>query len=329
MSKARQIIEIYFKNTYPKSVQRNFAAWLQDKRNRTEKEEILQEVWNELDAKADQTTEISFQKLQSRLSTGHSPSRRIVPLSHKIWRIAAGILLPIVSVALTYVYMKTNTPEADNIQLVECIVPNGETRTIILPDSSKVQLNAGSILVYPQRFGKTRNIYLNGEAYFAIVHNEKQPFIVQTTDMEIEVLGTVFDLSSYIDSEHSTVTLESGKVNVRFKNPAFEPIMLSPNEQVTYNRISHSVSKHTVKCDDVLAWTKGNMVIQSMSLEEIAKIVERKYNLKVYANFNRYKNEKITVKFMNDESITDFMTVLKYLVPNLQYKIENDKLYIY
>jgi ferric-dicitrate binding protein FerR (iron transport regulator) len=192
-----------------------------------------------------------------------------------------------------------------------------------------VQLNAGSILVYPQQFGKTRNVYLNGEAYFAVVHNEQQPFIVKTMDMEIEVLGTVFDLSSYIDSENSSVTLQLGKVNVRFKNQALEPVILSPNEQVTYNRASHSVHKQTVNCDNELAWTKGNLIIQSRSIEEIAKMVERKYNLKVYTNFNRYKNEKITMKFMNDETITDVMDVLQGLVPNLQYKIENDQLYIY
>jgi ferric-dicitrate binding protein FerR (iron transport regulator) len=329
MSKARQIISIYFKNTYPKNVQRNFAAWLKDKRNHAEKEEILQEIWNELDIEGDHSTEVSYQKLQSRLSTAHIQRRKIIPLSYKLLRVAAVFLLPIVSIAVTYLYMKTNLSETSDIQLVECIVPNGETRMVTLPDSSKVQLNAGSILVYPQRFGKTRNIYLNGEAYFAIVHNEKQPFIVKTMDMEIEVLGTVFDLSSYIDNEHSSVTLESGKVNVRFKNQAFESVILSPNEQITYNRISNSVSRHIVNCNDVMAWTKGNMIIQSMSIEEIAKIVERKYNLKVYANFSRYKNEKITMKFMNDESITDFMTVLQYLVPNLQYKIENDKLYIH
>jgi ferric-dicitrate binding protein FerR (iron transport regulator) len=147
--------------------------------------------------------------------------------------------------------------------------------------------------------------------------------------MEIEVLGTVFDLSSYIDSENSSVTLESGKVNVHFKNQALDPVILFPNEQVTYNRASNSVHKQTVNCNNALAWTKGNLIIQSMSIEEIAKIVERKYNLKVYTNFHRYKNEKITMKFKNDENITDFMNVLQHLVPNLRYKIEDDKLYIY
>jgi ferric-dicitrate binding protein FerR (iron transport regulator) len=329
MSKAREIIGNYFQNTYSKSVQKNFAIWLKDERNIEEKDEILQEIWNEIDIASDDSTEISYHKLHSRLSTTDPQRRKIIPLYAKILRIAAMFLLPILSAAITYLYLQTNTDGINNLQLVEYIVPNGETQTITLPDSSKVQLNAGSLLVYPQHFGKTREIYLNGEAYFTIVRNEKSPFIVKTTDMDIEVLGTVFNMSSYIDNDNSSVTLESGKVNVRFKNQKFEPIILLPNEQVSYNRLTHSVSKHTVRCDDVLAWTKGNLIIQSMSIEEIAKIVERKYNLKVYANFTQFQNEKITMKFLDDETITDFMKVLQYLVPDLQYKIEQDKLYIY
>ncbi|MDR0680486.1 MAG: DUF4974 domain-containing protein [Dysgonamonadaceae bacterium] len=66
-----------------------------------------------------------------------------------------------------------------------------------------------------------------------------------------------------------------------------------------------------------------------MSLDEIAKIIERKYALNVYLNLSRYKNEKITMKFMDGEGISEFMHVLQYLIPNLRYNIEDDKLYIY
>ncbi|MDR2810654.1 MAG: DUF4974 domain-containing protein [Tannerellaceae bacterium] len=81
--------------------------------------------------------------------------------------------------------------------------------------------------------------------------------------------------------------------------------------------------------NDITAWTKGNLLIQSLSIDEIAKIIERKYALKVYLNQNRYRNEKITMKFMNGEDISEFMHILRCLVPGLRYKTENDKLYIY
>jgi ferric-dicitrate binding protein FerR (iron transport regulator) len=328
MSKIRQIIEAYIdKNTYPVSVQKQFAAWMREERNKKEKDEILLEIWDKLDIEPDQSTEKSFQKLQARI-TNRTRERKFMPLFHKLFRIAAIFLLPILSVTVTYLYMKKDVTAYD-IKWVECIIPKGEMRNITLPDSSKVQLNAGSILIYPQHFGKTRDVYISGEAYFSVVQNNKQPFIVKTVDMEVEVLGTVFNISSYSDSESSSATLESGKINVRFKNQQNQPVILAPNEQIIYNRVSGFVEKQTVKVENIIAWTKGDLVIQNMSIKEIAKIIERKYDMKVYTNLNRYKNEKITMKFTNDEEITEFMMILKYLIPNLQYKIENDKLYIY
>jgi ferric-dicitrate binding protein FerR (iron transport regulator) len=326
MSKTRQIIEEYFNNIYPDHVQKNFASWLNEKKDREEKDKILLEFWNKLDAKADSSTEESFRKLQSKIS---SNKRQTIPLFQRLLKIAALFLLPLLSITITYLYMKKNIP-AENVKLVEYTVPNGETRSLVLPDSSRVQLNSGSILIYPEHFGATRQVYLCGEAYFSVVHNKRQAFIVTTGDLEVEVLGTVFNISSYIDSENSSATLEQGKINVRLKNSANLPLTLSSTgEQVSYDRISGLFEKRTVKIENVTAWTGGNILIQGMSIEEIAKIIERKYAMKVYFNLNRYMDEKITMKFMDGEDIREFMKVLHYLVPGLRYKIENDKLYIY
>ncbi|GHT18387.1 anti-sigma factor [Bacteroidia bacterium] len=292
-------------------------------------DEILWGIWNELEVEADQSTEASYRKLQARIAA-RAHKRRIVPLLPAQWlRIAAMFLLPLVSVAATYLYMSNRAPEMADMQLVECIVPNGEMRTITLPDSSKVQLNSGSTLIYPQHFGKTRDIYLNGEAYFSVARNEKSPFVVKTMDMEIEVLGTVFNVSAYTDSENSSATLETGKVNVRFKNQPDASVVLTPNEQVSYNRNSGLVNRQTVKVDNVLAWTKGSLIIQNQSIEEVVKIIERRYALKVYLNSNRYRDERVTMKFTAEKGVVDCMNVLQCLVPNLKYKIDDDKLYIY
>jgi ferric-dicitrate binding protein FerR (iron transport regulator) len=328
MSKIREIIETYFKDIYPRNVQKKFVLWLAEKQSKQEKEAILQEIWNELDVEADVSTEESYQKLQKRIFT-RAGKRKLFPLFRKLSRIAAMVFVPILSVSTVYFYFKKDISVDNDMQLIECIVPKGKMQTIILPDSSRVQLNAETILIYPQHFGKTRNVYINGEGYFSIVHNPERPFIVKTMDMEIEVLGTVFNVSSYIDSESSSTSLESGKINIRFKNQPGQCLELAPDEQITYNRILGLLEKQPVKIENAIAWTQGNLVIQSMSIEEIAKIIERKYALKVYINSNRYRDEKITMKFMNGEGINECMTVLQYLIPNLRYKIERDKLYIY
>jgi ferric-dicitrate binding protein FerR (iron transport regulator) len=328
MSKVRQIIHEYFNNIYPKHVQRDFVSWLNERKDGEEKEEILREIWDELPAEADQSTAESFRKLQLRISSKASKTKRL-SLFQRLSRVAALLLIPLLSVTLTCLYLGKKG-SAEDMKFVEYIVPNGETRSLTLPDSSQVRLNSGSILIYPQHFGKTRNIYLNGEACFTVVHNRKQPFIVTTADLEVEVLGTVFNVSSYADCENSSATLERGKVSVRLKNQDNAPVILTPNEQICYNRNSGLFEKQTVKVDNITAWTKGDILIQSKSIDEVAKILERKYALKVYLNSDRYKNEKITLKFMNEEGgINEFMKVLQHLVPKLTYKITNDKLYIY
>jgi ferric-dicitrate binding protein FerR (iron transport regulator) len=328
MSRTRQIIEEYFTNIYPKHVQKNFASWLNEKKDREEKDKILLEVWNKLAFETDSSTEESFRKLQSRISSGKRQTG-LLPAFHRLLKIAAVFLLPVLSVAATYLYMKKNI-SAEDVKFVEYTVPNGEMRSLVLPDSSAVRLNSGSVLIYPEHFGRTRQVYLNGEAYFSVVHNDRQPFIVTTGDLEVEVLGTVFNISSYTGSESSSATLEEGKINVHLKSPGNASAVLSAaSEQLIYDRVSGTFEKQTVKIEDVTAWTRGHILIQGLSIEEIAKIIERRYAMKVYLNLNRYKDEKITMKFMDGEDIAEFMKVLRCLVPGLRYKIENDKLYIY
>ncbi|MDR3219464.1 MAG: FecR domain-containing protein [Dysgonamonadaceae bacterium] len=329
MTNARKIIEAYFSKNHSDDLQKDFVLWLNDERDSREKDDILFEIWEGIREEVGPSTEISYRKLQTKIA-GHRRLASIRSYATKWMRIAALFLLPLLSVALTYLYMQNTHPLMETeVQWVECIVPNGELRTVNLPDSSKVQLNAGSILIYPQHFGQTRNVYLNGEAYFSVAQDKKHPFIVKTTDLNVEVLGTVFDVSTFANDEQAVVTLESGIVNVQFRDNRHPAVTLLPNEQVRFHHASGTVEKQAVKVAPVIAWTQGNLIIQRMSIEEIAKIIERKYNLKIYVNSKKYPNERISMKLMHNESITEVMGILQHLVPNLGYKIENEHLYIY
>jgi ferric-dicitrate binding protein FerR (iron transport regulator) len=324
----REIIQEYFNKNHSERVQKEFTNWMNDTTNESEKDESLKNIWDGLNIAADESTKASFETLQTKMDIVSVSKSHKIPLVRKLLRIAAIIILPVLFAGITYRMMK-NTTTNEDVKLVECIVPNGEMRTVTLPDSSVVKVNSGSILIYPQHFANTRDIYLNGEAYFTVTKDKTKPFIVKTSDMDVEVLGTVFNVSAYTDSENTSATLESGKVNVRFKNTDKEPVILNPDEQVTYNKSTGAVEKKIVNVENTIAWTDGNTIIQSMPISEVVKIIERKYAMKVYLNSNNYEQERITMKMTDDETVTDFMLVLQYLVPQLKYKIENDKLYIY
>ncbi|MDR2804133.1 MAG: FecR domain-containing protein [Dysgonamonadaceae bacterium] len=270
----------------------------------------------------------SFEEVKQHLRTIIQPQKTKsvkVDFRPKLLRWAAVVALMISSAAIAYLL---TSRQVEDVSLVECAVPNGETRTVVLPDASKVTVNAGSMLIYPEKFGKTRYIYLNGEAYFSVIHNPKQPFVVKTMDFDVEVMGTVFNVSSYIDDEKSTATLKSGEVKINFRDNS-PSIILQPNEQLSFERKNHFIARNQVDVSNAIAWIKGNLVVQGSTLEEIARIIERKYGLHVYLNTSRYPNDRLTMKFSNDESIDEFMSIMRLLLPNLRYKIEDKAIYIY
>lgn len=325
----RQLIKKYFSNNYSEKVQREFFFWLKDSMGEDEKDAVLKNIWDELNVSPNESMQRSYEVLQSKIKPAIIPQPRKLSLVQRYARVAAVLALPILSACIIYLMVENANIRNQKIELVECIVPDGEIRTITLPDSSVVKVNSGSILIYPRQFAKTRDIFLNGEAYFRVTKDATKPFVVKTTDLEVEVLGTVFNISAYTNSENQSTALESGKVNVTFKNIDQESITLYPSEEVVYNRGSGIVTKSITKIENVIAWTNGNMIIQDMPMNELIKVIERRYAIKVYLNSNKFQNESITMKITDGENIEEFMSIVQYLVPHLKYKIEDDKLYIY
>jgi ferric-dicitrate binding protein FerR (iron transport regulator) len=144
------------------------------------------------------------------------------------------------------------------------------------------------------------------------------------------VLGTVFNVSSYADSEYASTTLKSGRVNVRLKNEASTAVILEPSEQLSYNRTSGEAKViRQVNVENVLAWKDGHLVIQHLSMSEIAKMIERRYGVTIYLDANKYEKERITAKLIHGETVYEFLSVLQQLIPGLKYKTEENKIYIY
>ncbi|MDR0692533.1 MAG: FecR domain-containing protein [Prevotellaceae bacterium] len=331
MSKTRRILQRYFNRyTCSKVIRNNFLDWFVNHRHIDERDLALWELWDNLEVAPQQTTERSFSQVE-RLISMRNKSFHTVPFLQKIRRIAAALLLPLVSASAVYFYTKHTNNTVAGSELMECFVPNGKIQMVTLPDSSQVLLNAGTVLIYPSSFSThTRTVYLNGEACFTVSRDKNKPFIVKTIDMDIEVLGTVFDVSSYADSEQALATLKSGRVNVHLKNELSTSVILEPREQISYNRASGEVKvTRQVNVENVFAWKDGHLVIQGMSMNEIVNTIERRYGVTIYLNANKYEKERITAKFMHGETVYEFLSVLQQLIPGLKYKTADGKIYIY
>lgn len=164
------------------------------------------------------------------------------------------------------------------------INPFGKTTEIFLSDGTKVFLNAGSQLVYPENFtGKSREVFLIGEAFFDVKHDQEHPFIVRMNDLRIKVLGTRFNVSAYPADNVIETVLEDGRVSMKKNNAGLfdKEIELTPDQLASFDRASRETDIKTVNAHDYILWTKGLMKFESTDLCRIAKKLERFYNIRI------------------------------------------------
>lgn len=169
----------------------------------------------------------------------------------------------------------------------QLIIPYGKTSEILLSDGTKVFLNAGSRLVYPDKFiGNSREVMLFGEAYFEVKHDSKQPFIVQVNDLRIKDLGTKFNISAYPSDGRVETVLTEGKISLKANNSGLfsTATELIPGQLATFDRQTTKINVKTVNVDDYILWTQGMMKFETVDLSRIVKKLERFYNIKLQFN---------------------------------------------
>ena len=166
----------------------------------------------------------------------------------------------------------------------QLIIPYGNQSRLVLSDNTVVWLNAGSRLVYPSRFeDKTREVLLFGEAFFEVSKDEKKPFIVKTSDLQIKVLGTQFNISAYTEDKVIQTVLKEGSVLIRNNNSGlFErDLVLKPNQMASFNRTSKDTKVYEVDVNYYTLWTKGLLSFDEIDFTRIVKKVERFYNISI------------------------------------------------
>lgn len=171
--------------------------------------------------------------------------------------------------------------------LNQLIIPYGKTSEIILADGTKVFLNAGSRLAYPDLFtGDTREVMLMGEAYFEVKHDANHPFVVLANDLRIKDLGTRFNVSAYPADGRIETVLTEGKVSIRPLNAGLftRDTELIPGQLASYSRQTHEIIVNSVNVDDYILWTQGMMKFETADLNRIVKKLERFYNIRFKFN---------------------------------------------
>jgi ferric-dicitrate binding protein FerR (iron transport regulator) len=158
----------------------------------------------------------------------------------------------------------------------------------VLPDGTKVWLNAASSIRYPTAFtGNERNVEITGEAYFEVAHNKDKPFHVKSNKQVVEVLGTHFNIMAYDDEPAVKTTLLAGKVRVTATQPQTtnykQQTILQPGEQAV---VSDKIKVAPVKTAAAVAWKNGEFMFRNEPLENIMRSVARWYDVEIVYKAN-------------------------------------------
>lgn len=208
-------------------------------------------------------------------------------------------------------YNKNNTSPSLN----EIYVPNGKIFSLVLADNSKITINSGSTLKFPNNFidKKNRTVLLKGEAYFNVAKNKLKPFIVKTKDMNVKVLGTKFNVDSYTDDIKTSVVLEEGSIIVNksseglnFKNSK----ILKPKEKIIAIRDSLLITE--VSMNKYIAWKKRQLFFKNDRFEDILKKLERYYDVSIKIESSKLNDTRFTGTFTT-ETISEVFDVFKEL----------------
>jgi ferric-dicitrate binding protein FerR (iron transport regulator) len=197
-----------------------------------------------------------------------------------VWRSAAVIALLFVTSYATFHFrqpVKNNTFANTYIE-----ASWGSQVKTSLPDGTTVWLNAGSELIYSQGFGiNDRNVRLTGEGYFEVAHNADLPFCVQAGDLQINVLGTKFNVRNHLDDHQATVSLLEGSVSITNTITPSEEITIEPNQKISFDRESGDFRLTEITASHSIGWINGNLFYDDELLVDIVRDLERYYNVTI------------------------------------------------
>ncbi|WP_134088624.1 FecR family protein [Olivibacter sp. XZL3] len=285
------------------------------------------------------------EKLHRRLS---GKPIRLYPTVKNFRKIAAAAAVLLASLAVTvYHYQPFSTSKKNQVLTLK----SGEQREVILPDGTKVRLNASSKLIYPNSFddASRREITLIGEAFFDVVKKSDKPFLIHTPRMEIQVLGTAFNVRDYKEDKIAETSLIEGKVAVWKTGQAADRFLLKPKEKfVVTEKLpvnnNQMASKHPVKQLNATVepvtiskgdgttleteWLLKRMTIEEESLSQIAQRLERMYGIKIVISNPEVAKQHYSATFEN-EHLDNVIGALQVVKPFRYKKDDQGNIEIY
>lgn len=290
-----------------------------------ETEEALRSFWRQIPENGEPTlSRAAFDRFCRTTGLTETSRRPGALWSRRIRNMAAALLVP-VAVLCVLLWQR---PRQSDVEWCEFTVAQGQTDSLVLPDNSRVWLNAGSHLIYPREFNsKNRKVFLAGEAFFDVAKDADHPFIIGAGDVRVRVLGTRFNISSYENTNSVSVCLIEGSVSMDIdRDELSRNILLVPGDVVRYNRGSGTIEQRHQPVEAYLSWRNGDFYFNNQPLDEIAAQFERVFKVKIFIADRSVGETPYSLAFVNGESLDQMLEAIAG--NDLRINRENDMIVI-
>lgn len=270
----------------------------------------------------EEVPEYRLNKLWQRIN--HNKKSKVIQISHQWIKYAAVFVLAFLLGTAGIFVFKFGTDYSETY--TEIKVPYGERSEVTLYDGTKVWLNSGTKLRFPIVFNsEKRNVFVEGEAFFDVAKDRKQPFVVNAGELSVEVLGTRFNVCAYPEDKEFSATLEEGKI-VAYTHSVKGKIELNPGEQAIFSLSSKEMDLRKVDTGLFTSWKENLLRLEDAGFPELVKKMERWYDVKINVEeIGSYtKQYNMTIK---TESLREILELISLTTP-IKYEIKENKVFI-
>lgn len=305
-------------------------AWLKEGEDHKKYFAEIRDIWlktGQLPVMRPGYTQEAFQRFMAEVNVLSQKQQQIQ--IHYLMKIAVSVAILIVCSLGGYYIGKNNMFGAfqpEQIVMNQVIMGKDSKGFITLPDGTVAWLNANSKLVYPERFeSDNRRVRLDGEGYFEVVKNEKAPFLVETNGMEVNVLGTHFNVENYAYKRFAETTLLSGKVEI-YLPATKQRFMLKPNQQVSCNPRTGAYQVKDVDGSDYIIWIGEKLVCTNEPLSVVLHKIKHWYGLDIVCKGKVPLNQRLSLT-IRKESPEEIFKLLALISP-ITYTIKVDQIIV-
>ncbi len=298
--------------------------WLSGPGSQVEVEDWLAKQWAtspEIDSSM--LLEKVFSRISSYQKTTSLESNFSLSRILKVYkRIAAVLILPFIGLGILYLVSQNGQPTA---QFTETIAVRGQKSQIVLSDGTKVWLNSDTKIKYPADFNeKQRQVYLDGEAFFDVQKNDQKPFVVYTSDVDVKVLGTKFNVKAYSNESGVETTLFEGKINLVLKDPISDQSLekeMFPRQSFLYSKTEKTLTHRPFQFEEINGWKNNQLIFKDDTFSSLVSKIERWYDVEVIYDEKQFDGQLLTVELYEGERLDMLMQIIsEALSVNYQYK---------